>query len=907
MSNLIFDNGANWVRVDLHLHTPGVRTFQLPSGVNIEDEQIIRELSELFVKRLVEADIKIGAITDYNGIRQKWFKTIREIAESKNIYIFPGVELSIKNFGKGLHLLIIFEYDREPEKINKFIHSLDRNPQNDLFEGRDFRDIDSQETLKDLIKKTRERFNCLIIFPHPSDDNGLMKAYRPQEAAEYLENLRPDAIEFIRRDDIQRLISTGSIKKEFFEQKAIIEGSDPHNFDEIGYKTRNGRIRATYLKLSSVSIDALKIALHDPEVRLRLYEALYSQHTFIEKITVNGSTFLKEVNATFNPGCNTLIGGRGVGKSAIIETLRYVLDLPIYAEKSTRTDFVESVIGSGGMVEVKIRKFYGNSSQIYTIRRIVGDFPEVFDEHGNLLELKSPLEIFDVENQPILIGQKELYFLANNRRFLLHLVDQLIGPHVQEKISEFDRKRKALKENVQNLLQFHRKLKEKEEIEQELKNIEAKIKIFEDLKVVEKSRRYTNLMEDESTLLNALETVIHSREILVESIEEVISELESQHSQLLKGKSELADILKNSGKTIEQIVAYLKKLSIQLASIFEQSKDEIEKNIEEFKEKKRPIEEEYLSVKKKLAEEGYKPEELEKIIRKRQDLERKLKKLESLEEEYKKLMRERETNLIKLRNLRHEIFIVRQKEVEKIKELTNQKLRISVEFETQKDLFLKELIKLFKGSGVSKSVIENMVGDPQKRIDGWTIARAVKEAENNLSVLIEQFNLTETMAKRILDWFKNYPERLYDIETLFPEDKIIIELNLDGHFKDIMELSAGQKATALLLLLFAQQNKILILDQPEEDLDNRFVYEDVVKFIRQQKETRQFIIATHNANIPVLGDSELVLVLNAEKDQCHISNRGSIDYAPIRKDIKEIMEGGEEAFQRRAEKYGGEL
>jgi ABC-type cobalamin/Fe3+-siderophores transport system ATPase subunit len=120
----------------------------------------------------------------------------------------------------------------------------------------------------------------------------------------------------------------------------------------------------------------------------------------------------------------------------------------------------------------------------------------------------------------------------------------------------------------------------------------------------------------------------------------------------------------------------------------------------------------------------------------------------------------------------------------------------------------------------------------------------------------------------------------------------------------------GQKATAVLLLLFALEGRLLILDQPEDDLDNRFVFEDIVTLLRAQKgirtgERRQVIAATHNPNIPVLGDAEEVLVLSVEGGRMQILTRGSIDDAQVRRHVRTILEGGEAAFQRRAEKYGG--
>ncbi|HJX23220.1 MAG TPA: AAA family ATPase, partial [Candidatus Bathyarchaeia archaeon] len=153
--------------------------------------------------------------------------------------------------------------------------------------------------------------------------------------------------------------------------------------------------------------------------------------------------------------------------------------------------------------------------------------------------------------------------------------------------------------------------------------------------------------------------------------------------------------------------------------------------------------------------------------------------------------------------------------------------------------------------------------------------------------------------------------RLFEVETLIPPDALRIELRVDNAYLPLDRLSIGQRATAILLLLFALEGRVLVLDQPEDDLDNRFIYEDIVKILREQKglgaehRRRQIIAATHNANIPVIGDAELVLTLEARDGRAHVVGRASIDDSQTRSLVKTIMEGGEEAFRRRAEKYGG--
>jgi hypothetical protein len=142
-----------------------------------------------------------------------------------------------------------------------------------------------------------------------------------------------------------------------------------------------------------------------------------------------------------------------------------------------------------------------------------------------------------------------------------------------------------------------------------------------------------------------------------------------------------------------------------------------------------------------------------------------------------------------------------------------------------------------------------------------------------------------------------------------------IELNVAGEGQPITwqaleDLSTGQKATAVLLLLLLESEAPLVVDQPEDDLDNRFITEGIVPKMREEKRRRQFIFATHNANIPVLGDAELIVGLRAAgeagegKAEIPSEHMGSIDARPVRELVEEVLEGGKEAFETRRLKYG---
>lgn len=159
------------------------------------------------------------------------------------------------------------------------------------------------------------------------------------------------------------------------------------------------------------------------------------------------------------------------------------------------------------------------------------------------------------------------------------------------------------------------------------------------------------------------------------------------------------------------------------------------------------------------------------------------------------------------------------------------------------------------------------------------------------------------------------PAVLMRIEELDLPSTTKIELNTaapdaPASWQPLDRLSTGQKATAVLLLLLLESAAPLVVDQPEDDLDNRFITEGVVPRMREEKRRRQFLFATHNANIPVLGDAELILGLSASGEADSGSARavpehmGSIDARPVRELIQELLEGGEDAFERRRRKYG---
>jgi ABC-type transport system involved in cytochrome bd biosynthesis, ATPase and permease components len=138
-----------------------------------------------------------------------------------------------------------------------------------------------------------------------------------------------------------------------------------------------------------------------------------------------------------------------------------------------------------------------------------------------------------------------------------------------------------------------------------------------------------------------------------------------------------------------------------------------------------------------------------------------------------------------------------------------------------------------------------------------------------------------------------------------------VKLRIGDQYRSLEQLSVGQAATAIFLLLLGLQGRVLVIDQPEDYLEDRSSYEEILQILRDQKgvkdesQRRQIIVATNDANIPVMSDAEIVIPLEARQDRACVIGGTSIDDRSTRELIKTIMEGGEEAFERRVEKYGG--
>lgn len=321
----------------------------------------------------------------------------------------------------------------------------------------------------------------------------------------------------------------------------------------------------------------------------------------------------------------------------------------------------------------------------------------------------------------------------------------------------------------------------------------------------------------------------------------------------------------------------------EISSASKISEDEIRAITNELKSRKKELEEEFAEIKREIKIPQINPDDFAKLSADLKAVQIKLKQIGESQKEKNKLEKDLAAAILGIKTLWHDEYVKLKEEID-IFNKNSGSLTIEIEFLGRRDLFEKSLKEHFKGTGLNSVNYEKII---QKYPDFVEIYKDPAEVEK----ILKNTALSNFSTKFI--------EKMAEILTFRVEDKFTIKY----HDKPLSDHSLGQRASALILFLLAQKDSsLIIIDQPEDDLDNQTIYEDVIKVLRKLKGEMQFIFVTHNANIPVLGDSEQVISCFCDDDKFH-AIAASVDSREIQQQIVDVMEGGKEAFNRRKEIY----
>ena len=849
----MFETGLEFVRADFHLHTRKDKEFLFVGKQN--------DFVKDYVSSLKQADIKVGVITNHNKFDKDEYKAIRKAAKKEDMCILPGVELTIKEGANGIHTLIVFNPDEwlsnGDNHIQTFLTSAFATIPNP--ENRNTKCIyDLKNTLETLEAYNRDYF---IIFAHVDQNSGLFCECRGG-LLESLSGLAP----FKRRVlGLQKLRTHNNIiqfKRCFGYTPALVEGSDPKSLADIGKGDRQ-----TYLKIGEYSYSAIKFALQDFENRVA--ETIPDiHHGYIESLSFQGGKFDGQ-KIIFSPELNTLIGIRGSGKSSILEAIRYILGIPVQTDKEYKEALVKSVFESGGKAVLSVEDKHGKK---YTISRIFGERINVLDEDGNDLNI-TPLSLFDGVQY---FGQKDLSSSTDHENRLL---ENIVSGRVKIET--------AIESAIDTLITTTGKLLDVGKIPGQISDtitqkteIEHKMSIYQEKGVAEKLKKQSGYTTDKAKLdsvKSRMDSTLQTMRTAYEKNSSLSGLLQGYDSECNKDlfieTQILLDFVDEQLKNIKSSIDAIENKKENLGDIILRLDKRIAGLADEFAEIKREIKDDTLDV------DGFVKltEELEKVKEKLSRLNEEALSKRKIEEEFTKA--ERQLNDVLL-----ERFNAYKAETERINQAQNE-LKIEISFKGDKEGFKAQLKTDFRGSGISDSkyqIMSEEFADYVALIEDWVLFDGKK-----LRGIISQSEYVKLVS------------RLQEQYSELLKKQVQNKVEIYYHDKLLRKHSIGQRASALILFILTQNNNdIIFIDQPEDDLDNKVIYDEVITAIIKMKPNIQFVFATHNANIPVLGDAERVLVVEFQDTKIDVS-QGNIDLDDTHKQIVDIMEGGKEAFDKR--------
>jgi PHP family Zn ribbon phosphoesterase len=655
----------------------------------------------------------------------------------------------------------------------------------------------------------------------------------------------------------------------------------------------------SWIKMASPSIEGLRQAFLDWESRIRLNsDPKLAAHTELIAVSWAGG-LLDGQCLRFNECLNVLVGGRGAGKSTLIESLRYAFDLPPKGDEARRThdSMIKSVLGQGASISVLIRSPLP-SPQYYLIERIYGSRPRVRDQNGDLLENVTPHSVLgSIE----VYGQHEISELTRFPEKLAQLLRRFTEPATDTTAAksqlkeQLERSRAAITVETVEIGRIEEALATLPALKEHLKRfaaagldeklqdktlIDKESRFFEQaLEMTQQAGPLTDYLLDQATAEGAL--VGEEAKDLPNAT--IVAKLDAVQSKLLQK-------IKAAGQSVEAAVA---EATAAVANIKA-----------EWTPKQKAAEELYQKTLKQLKAEGH---DAAKFVTYKNQVERlkpKEAELKTRNKTLTQLQKARREVLAKWDAAKAEDFRELQKAARKVSKRLKDRVRVTVQPSASLDQ-LESVIRKHCTGNFSQAL------ERLRNTENLTLTDLGSAILEGAPALVKKYRFSQVSAERIA---QGGTALALEIEECELPAEAALELNVGNEvaqtWKQLDQLSTGQKATAVLLLLLLESDAPLVVDQPEDDLDNRFIADSIVPTMREEKRKRQFIFSTHNANIPVLGDAEQIVgltpVVDGGIEHATIPDElcGSIDTPAVKNLVKELLEGGQEAFEFRRQKYG---
>lgn len=913
--------GSRWWKFDFHNHTPASLDYKGDKAITPRQ----------WLQDYLDKGIQCIVVTDHNT--GGWIDKLKaELAALKQqdatawgpVTLFPGMELSCNG---GVHLKVILDPAKGTSDIDAIRGSVGYTGTPGDSDGVTIQSVEQ-------VIRAIQSAGGVACAAHADQPKGLLISLTDHNTLQPIFKLL-DAVEVI--DPAASCLKPHAAS---LADVPFVLGSDSHQPKDIGRGY-------TWVKMSVPTIEGLKLALLDPESAVRRSDVCADcpqqlSHPKIKSITVEKLRLRRKDPLTihFNPSYNALIGGRGSGKSTILECLRLGLarenDLLTgrsdSALKQSFENFKKENAGRNqpGMmlsetrITVEVSKGHGDLEERFEYRWAKGGDSKfavsVRRWDSGAWQATQLSEEQARSNFPVnIFSQKQILALADNPQHLIQYIDDVLGGSREAWAQGFAAKREALNAARKRVRTLELEIAQKPAIELQHKEASRKAKVFassnfgDALKAYQRAgkqqRAVTGFFKQLSEDVQALQTTAAEAASLKNLM---LTDFEATTPAEQAEKLATEALTQKFAGNFDQITALVASMQADLATAQAAS------STSAWHQENRVHLDEYARIVAELKAQGItNAEEASQAVALEEKLKEQLDQFNAISTDLEQARKAVVDAQAALHQERQGLTVLRQ-------DFLNQVLvnvpALKITLNTMADAeagaaSLREILRIETEGTFAKEIYGETDDDPPEPCGMvWDLvnpasASAVPERLQEIKQSLEEMNeqvlntkLHGKFVKKLKEMKPEVASAVFDeLAAWFPEDAVDLQYKRDesSSFQSLRQASAGQKTAAILSFLLAHGSEPLLMDQPEDDLDNALVSQLVVTQLRNNKSRRQLIVITHNANIVVNGDAELVMPMEFAGGQIVNNTSGGLQERTVRKKVCEIMEGGEKAFEQR--------
>jgi len=901
--------------------------------------------AKAFAEACYQKRLDVVGITDHNFLSKDFIPHLQtafaelEREFSHKITLFPGFELEA-DVGKGMHVLCLFKPGTSTDDIDHILTECGVG--RPRVEGE--RLAKSTKRLPEILSVVQKpepdgTWRGIVIVPHVFEDslfdNGRISEWLQQEEYQNPDLLAVEVPKPVSRmsSAFQMLFRSGDDCHEDWKRIrpiATIMSSDNKkliDLDEHQKPTPNSiGYRYSWIKMSEPSIESLRQAFLDHDSRIILptdvsadtHPAERNSQAKIQSISIKNVAFLADQEVHFSPNMNCVIGGRGSGKSTLLEYLRIIMgkDKTKGLDNGTKeriTRVRDTLNEAGTELEVVWKSAAGVEDRIVwqngspmVYNRELPD-PETF---FNSL----PLRFYSQQQLNRLTESKTDDGSVRQAQRLLELVDGFTKNELDELADREHKLKLQIHDAFSNIRKAKTREKDYKRLQQEHQELDRQWKARSEIQ--EDARRH-QLLKAETRYLEGLAGTPGKQFTDVATLAETIA---ISHVPLQATDSAHAAWFGQFDDKVKAAKDSLARTIRDAVEQFEVAVEDLKTNDPAWKAIREELDQADAKFSEACAAKGLTTDDvghLHEINQSRAKKQREIDETGAQIQQFKEAAGDTGLLMQQLHQIWREQFQKRVEAAERANELAvlnegrQRFIEVSATYQNDHGSFV-DLWGAFAPSD-GRTILGRRWNEKGLELfsaftshteyaSPWELLHYYLLRDDKF-VTGNQSRQEYTLAQHIQDnqerWEKLRCSRVQDTVDmkLFRADGSIAGSIAEG------SLSDGQRNTAALALLLAQEGGPLVIDQPEDELDSNFVFRELIPILRKVKSKRQIIMATHNANLPVNGDAELVYAFGARNGKGEVSACGGLDQASVTKAVLDIMEGTEEAFRRRREKY----